>query len=115
MEISDVVLRNSRGRPLCKVVDCGKTEQAHNDGFCRTHFNQFVVDDADNAGVDGLKDPWTCSCGKQWPQMQKRCGSAKCQKVIASLFFSNRSQCTCIINLISYFSVLLVAVERRKA
>jgi hypothetical protein len=115
VEISDVVLRNSRGRPLCKVVDCGKTEQAHNDGFCRTHFNQFVVDDADNAGVDGLKDPWTCSCGKQWPQMQKRCGSAKCQKVIASLFISNRSQCTCIIDLISYFSVLLVAVERRKA
>lgn len=82
VEISDVVLRNDRGRPLCKVVDCGKTEQAHNDGFCRTHFNLFAIgnDNEHSSGVDGIKDPWTCSCGKQWPQMQKRCGNTKCQK-----------------------------------
>lgn len=79
VQISDVVMRNERGRPLCKVINCGKTEQAHNDGFCRTHFNQFVVED-DLTGVDGMQDPWTCSCGKQWPQCQKRCGNTKCQK-----------------------------------
>ena len=76
-------MRNERGRPLCKVIACGKTEQAHNDGFCRTHFNQFVVED-DLTGVDGMQDPWTCSCGKQWPQCQKRCGNTKCQKVSVS-------------------------------
>lgn len=85
VQISDVVLRNERGRPLCKVINCGKTEQAHNDGFCRTHFNLFVIDDNDHGGIDGMKDPWTCVCGKQWPQMQKRCGNTKCQKVSAFL------------------------------
>ncbi|KAL7495665.1 hypothetical protein ACHAWT_005438 [Skeletonema menzelii] len=80
VQISDVVLRNERGRPLCKVINCGKTEQAHNDGFCRTHFNLFVIDDNEHGGIDGMKDPWMCVCGKQWPQMQKRCGNTKCQK-----------------------------------
>mmetsp|Transcript_18983 Transcript_18983/g.29286 ORF Transcript_18983/g.29286 Transcript_18983/m.29286 type:complete len:463 (-) Transcript_18983:148-1536(-) len=80
VQISDVVLRNERGRPLCKVINCGKTEQAHNDGFCRTHFNLFVIDADEHGGIDGMKDPWMCVCGKQWPQMQKRCGNTKCQK-----------------------------------
>ena len=24
---------------------------------------------------------WNCTCGKQWPSKQKRCGNTKCQKV----------------------------------
>ena len=85
IQISEVVLRNERGRPLCKVINCGKTEQAHNDGFCRTHFNQFVLDDPDYV-ENGMKNPWTCVCGKQWPEMQKRCGNKNCQKVSYFVF-----------------------------
>lgn len=76
VEISNVILKNERGRPLCKVIGCGKAEQAHNDGFCRTHFNEFAIlsDDAED-------EKWTCECGEEWSIRNKRCGNTSCQKV----------------------------------
>eukprot|EP00985_Skeletonema_marinoi_P005765 scaffold2504_cov138-Skeletonema_marinoi.AAC.2 len=78
VEISDVMLKNERGRPLCKVIGCGKAEQTQNDGFCRTHFNEFAIP-TDVTEVD-LSEKWTCECGEEWPVRQKRCGNTSCQK-----------------------------------
>jgi len=83
VEISDVILKNERGRPLCKVIGCGKAEQTHNDGFCRTHFNEFAIP-TDGAEED-TSEKWTCECGEEWSVRQKRCGNTSCQKV-SSLF-----------------------------
>ena len=84
VQISDVTLKNARGRVLCKVIGCGKAEQAQNDGFCRTHFNEFAITD----GMDeDLSEKWTCECGNEWSVRQKRCGNTRCQKV--SYFFSD--------------------------
>jgi hypothetical protein len=114
VQISDVVLRNERGRPLCKVINCGKTEQAHNDGFCRTHFNLFVIDADEHGGIDGMKDPWMCVCGKQWPQMQKRCGNTKCQKVSTFLELSVSIVLDTLVFLTSFKSTLFLTVAWRK-
>jgi hypothetical protein len=84
VQISDITLKNERGRVLCKVIGCGKAEQAQNDGFCRTHFNEFAITD----GMDeDLSEKWTCECGNEWSVRQKRCGNTRCQKV--SYFFSD--------------------------
>lgn len=82
VQISDVVRKNERGRLLCKVIGCGKTEQTHNDGFCRAHFNQFAI-----SMEDVYYEKWTCECGGEWSVRQKRCGNVKCQKV-SFLFFT---------------------------
>ena len=81
VEISDVLLKNARGRPLCKVIGCGKAEQSNNDGFCRTHFNLFAIKDYE----EDSSEKWTCVCGEEWSITQKRCGNSSCQKV-SSLF-----------------------------
>ena len=78
VEISDVLLKNARGRPLCKVIGCGKAEQSNNDGFCRTHFNLFAVK---NDIAEDPSERWTCVCGEEWSIKQKRCGNSSCQKV----------------------------------
>ncbi|KAL7495990.1 hypothetical protein ACHAWT_008318 [Skeletonema menzelii] len=78
VEISDVVLRNERGRPLCKVIGCGKAEQSNNDGFCRTHFNEFVI--LTDGAEEDLAEKWTCECGEEWSSRHKRCGNTSCQK-----------------------------------
>ena len=31
---------------------------------------------------------WNCTCGKQWPSKQKRCGNTKCQKVTLVTLFN---------------------------
>ena len=64
------------------MIGCGKAEQAQNDGFCRTHFNEFAITD----GMDeDMSEKWTCECGNEWSVRQKRCGNTRCQKV--SYFF----------------------------
>jgi hypothetical protein len=79
VEISDVILKNERGRPLCKVIGCGKAEQSHNDGFCRTHFNEFAI--LTDGAEEEASEKWTCECGEEWSIRQKRCGNSSCQKV----------------------------------
>ncbi|KAL9189816.1 hypothetical protein ACHAXT_009491 [Thalassiosira profunda] len=69
--ISEVPLTNSKGRPLCKVIGCGKMDQSGNDGFCRMHFNQFSVP---SDGEDEAGEPWTCPCGNVLGGRNKRCG-----------------------------------------
>lgn len=79
VEISEVLLKNEKGRLLCKVIGCGKAEQSNNDGFCRTHFNQFAIltEDAE----EDSSEKWICECGEEWSGRQKRCGNTSCQKV----------------------------------
>ena len=75
VQISATRLTNHRGRPLCKVIGCGKMDQNDNDGFCRMHFNMFAVH---VPGADGVES-WTCECGTTLGGNQKRCGN--CNKV----------------------------------
>lgn len=100
VEISDFILRNERGRPLCKVIGCGKVEQAHTDGFCKIHFNEFAIP-TDETEEDSF-EKWTCECGEEWSVRQKRCGSTSCQKV-GSLF---KNICSCKLTSVSHHPCL---------
>ena len=43
-QISSIKRKNpKKGRTLCNVVDCPKSDQVGNDGFCRAHYNLIVL------------------------------------------------------------------------
>ncbi|KAL7544620.1 hypothetical protein ACHAWF_007995, partial [Thalassiosira exigua] len=80
VRISAIRETNDKGRPLCKVVGCGKLDQSKNDGFCRMHFNMFAVSDGQSGGAGGgdSSEPWNCGCGHIMDAGKKRCG--KCNR-----------------------------------
>eukprot|EP00579_Thalassiosira_antarctica_P031313 CAMPEP_0202031776 /NCGR_PEP_ID=MMETSP0905-20130828/65190_1 /ASSEMBLY_ACC=CAM_ASM_000554 /TAXON_ID=420261 /ORGANISM="Thalassiosira antarctica, Strain CCMP982" /LENGTH=694 /DNA_ID=CAMNT_0048595623 /DNA_START=59 /DNA_END=2144 /DNA_ORIENTATION=+ len=73
--ISDTRRKNATGSPLCLAVDCEKNAQAntkinHSRGFCRVHFNLWLIS-------TGQIESWDCVCGNKVP-VEKRCG--KCHR-----------------------------------
>ncbi len=78
--------------------------------------------DASVANANNKAEAWTCSCGKRWPAVQKRCGNTKCNKVSAYVRWSlmiihsiaiSCAQCHSLS--LSCHQLFCIAVERRQA
>lgn len=66
--VSATCQKKANGANKCRAISCDKNYQGNSDGFCRQHYNQYLIN-------TGQCNSWDCICGGQVPDIMARCGT----------------------------------------